>query len=342
MRHIVSVLLMSGLILAAAPFEATTAQAQEAYRGKTLSVQIGYGAGGGYDTYGRLLARYMGKHIPGNPVLVPKNMPGAGSMKLANYLYVTAPKDGTEFGIIGNGVILEPLLGGAGAQFDPTKFSWLGSLDKFVEIGVVRSNARAQSLEDAMKTEMVVGSTGSKSGTNLYPILLNNILGTKFKIVKGYTGTKEMTLAVERGELDGFLGWCVSCILSEKPDWVREKTVKVFVQTALEKDPRFPDAAMVMDYIKNEEDRKIMTLFLSNAEMSRPFVAPPNIPRDRFAILRAAFEASARDPNMVADAKKMNLDINLMTGETIDKLIETIYNSPKSVVEKASAIFNQG
>jgi tripartite-type tricarboxylate transporter receptor subunit TctC len=338
MARIVSLLLTGILAVAACHGRA---EAAEEFRGKTFSVQIGYGTGGGYDAYARLLARHMGRFIPGNPVLVPKNMPGAGSMKLANYLYVQSPKDGTEFGIIGNGVVLEPLLGGSGALFDATKFSWIGSLDRFVEIGVVRSSAQVQSLADAMKHEMVVGSTGSKSGTNLYPILLNSILGTKFKIVKGYAGTAELALAVERGEIDGFLGWCTSCILSEKPDWVRDGKVKVFVQTALEKDPRFPDADMVMDYVTKDEDRQVLSLFLSGAEMSRPFVAPPGLPKERLEMLRTAFEKMGGDAGFLSDAKKMELDINLTSGERIDALVKANYSAPKPVIARAAAVFNQ-
>jgi hypothetical protein len=188
---------------------------------------------------------------------------------------------------------------------------------------------------------MVVGALGSKDGTLIYPILLNNILGTKFKIVKGYSGTTDMSVAVERGEIDGFLGWCTSCIQFSKPDWLAEKKAKIFIQLALKKDPQFPEVPLVMDYITNEADRQIMKLFFSGAEMSRPFVAPPGVPDDRLSILRKAFEESTTDPELLAEAKKMKLNINLTRGEEIEKIIRANYETPQDVIEKASKIFKQ-
>lgn len=321
---------------------AGSVRADDFYRGKQVSVYIGYGPGGGYDTYGRLVARYITQHIPGNPTTVPKNMPGAGSKRLATYLYDAAPKDGSEFGIVWSGLILDALLEDKGnKEFDASRFGWVGSMTKSTRAGIVWHTAAAQSLDDALKAEMVVGSTGARSGLGLHPVLLNRMLGAKFKIIAGYKGTADMTLAMERGELDGILGWDISNLLSTKASWLKEKQAKVFLQLSLQKDIRFPDVPLVMDYLAKDDDRQIMKLFLVTDEMAYLFIAPPSIPAERLKTLRDGFNAAVTTPAFLEDAKKLNLDVTPTSGREIEKLVRDIYSTPEPLLKQARLLVNE-
>jgi tripartite-type tricarboxylate transporter receptor subunit TctC len=300
--------------------QAETAAAQSGafddgfYKGRTVQMLIGYGAGGGYDLYGRVLARHMGKHIPGNPTLVPQNMTGAGSLKLTNYLYsAAAPQDGSAFGIVGNGVAFEPVFGGKGVEFDALKFNWIGSLQSFVQIALSWHTSPVKTFEDALTHELVVGATGSGSGTNLYPKLLNALFGTKFKVITGYQGTNEINLSIERGELQGMVG-----------------------QLALKKHPDIPDVPLVTDLAHTPQDKAILELGLSSLLMGRPFVAPPGVPQNRVAVLRAAFDAMIQDKAFLDDAAKAKLEIIPMTGQEIDELLKKVYASPPDVIEQTA------
>jgi tripartite-type tricarboxylate transporter receptor subunit TctC len=336
-------MLRSGMLAAmamAALFGAPQAQAQDRaafYKGKTVQVLIGYGAGGGYDLYGRLLARHMGKFIPGEPTLVPQNMAGAGSLKLANYLYSSAaPADGTAFGIVGSGVIFDPIFGGKGADYDSRRFKWIGSLQSFVQIAIAWHTSPVKSLEDAQKTEFVVGATGAGSGTNLYPKLLNALFNTKMKIVTGYQGTNEINLAIERGELQGSVGWEWAGLKASKPDWLAEKKVIVFLQLALKPHPDIPDVPMVTDMAPNAKAKQILELSLASPLMGRPFMAPPGVPDARVKTLRTAFDAMLKDKAFKEDADKAKLELIPMTGEEIDALLQKAYASPPEIIEETA------
>lgn len=323
--------------------QAETAVAQGAvsddgfYKGRTVQLLIGYGVGGGYDLYGRVLARHMGKHIPGNPTLVPQNMVGAGSLKLTNYLYsAAAARDGSAFGIVGNGVAFEPVFGGKGVEFDPLKFKWIGSLQSFVQIAISWHTSPVKTFEDALTHELVVGATGSGSGTNLYPKLLNVLFGTKFKVITGYQGTNEINLSIERGELQGMVGWDWAGLIASKPDWVKDKKINVFLQLALKKHPDIPDVPLVTDLARTPQDKAILELGLSSLLMGRPFVAPPGVPEKRAEVLRAAFNAMIRDKAFLDDAAKAKLEIIPMTGQEIDELLKKVYASPPDVIEETA------
>src|SRR5262249_49080261 len=214
------------------------------YKGKNVEVDVGYSVGGGYDLYARMLARHMGKHIPGNPTIVPKNMEGAGSLRLANWIYNVAPKDGSVFATIGRGTGFDPLLGHKGAQFDATKYSWLGSANNEVSVCVAWQSAGIDKFEDLYTKELTVGGTSASADTDQFPRAINGMLGTKMKIVTGYPGGNDVGLAMERGEVNGRCGWSWSSVKSTRPDWIRDKKIKVLVQLALEKHPDLPDVPL--------------------------------------------------------------------------------------------------
>src|SRR5947209_9856862 len=259
------------------------------YKGRNVEVYVGYSVGGGYDFYARMLARYLGKHLPGNPTIVPKNMEGAGSLRLANWIYNVAAKDGSVFGIIGRGTGFDPLLGHKGAQFDATKYSWLGSANNEVSVCVAWETSGIQKFEDLFTKELTVGGTAAAADTDQFPRVLNGMLGTKMKIVTGYPGGNDVGLAMERGEVSGRCGWSWSSVKSTHPDWVLDKKIKVLVQLALENHPELSDVPLVTDLAKTDEQRQILKLIFARQVMGRPFLAPPGVPEDRLAALRKAF-----------------------------------------------------
>jgi tripartite-type tricarboxylate transporter receptor subunit TctC len=331
-----------GLLGVAAVFStAAPAQAQAKddgfFKGRNVQVLIGYGVGGGYDLYGRLLARHMGRFVPGNPTMVPQNMVGAGSLKLANYLYsAAAPADGTAFGIVGSGVIFDPIFGGQGADYDSRKFKWIGSMQSFVQIAIAWHTSPVKSLADAQKNELVVGATGAGSGTNLYPKLLNALFNTKLKIVTGYQGTNEINLAIERGEVQGSVGWEWAGLVASKPDWLAEKKIVVWLQLALKKHPDIPDVPLVTDLAPTPDAKAILELGLASPLMGRPFIAPPGVPENRLQTLRTAFDAMLKDKAFLDEAAKAKLEIIPMTGQEIDALLQKAYASPPAIVEETA------
>jgi len=333
--RILAVAALAGVALGSMPAKAEDETAF--YKGKTVQLLIGYGPGGGYDLYGRMLARHMGKFVPGQPTLVPQNMAGAGSLKLANYLYsAAAPADGTAFGIVGSGVIFDPIFGGQGADYDSRKFKWIGSLQSFVQIAIAWHTSPVKSLADAQKTEFVVGATGAGSGTNLYPKLLNALFGTKMKIITGYQGTNEINLGIERGELQGSVGWEWAGLVAGKPDWIAEKKVVVFLQLALKPHPDIPAVPMVTDMAPTPEAKSILELSLASPLMGRPFMAPPATPDARTKTLRAAFDAMLKDKAFQDEAAKAKLELIPMSGAEIDDLLKKAYAYPPDIIEKTA------
>ena len=314
------------------------------YRGKTVTIYVGFGPGGGYDAYGQLLGMHIGRHIPGQPTVIVKHMPGAGSLALANYLYNVAPADGTAFGIVAAGVALAPLIGAptekASVRYDASKFAWLGSLEKFTAIGIAWHTSGFRTLEDAKVRELRFGSTGPASGAEGYAVLLNELLGTKNKAIRGYRGSNDITLAMERGEVDGFYGWCWTCMKADRPQYITEKKVNVLVQLALEPEPEMAGVPFVLDLIKDRKDNQVVRLVLAGLAMSRPFAAPPALPAERLQALRAAFVDTANDPVFLAAAMKAGRDISLFRGEQIDALLRESYALPGDVVRRATEVFS--
>jgi tripartite-type tricarboxylate transporter receptor subunit TctC len=334
--------LTRGVLAAALTFMAAAAgHAQspaEFYKGKTVELYVGYSVGGGYDLYARMLARYMGKHIPGNPTVVPKNMAGAGSLLLANWLYNVGPKDGTAFGIIGRGTGFDPLLGNEKAKFDGPKFTWLGSMNDEVSICVAWNTSGITKFEDVLTKELVVGGTGASADTDQFPKITNGVLGTKFKVVTGYPGGNEVGLAMERGEVQGRCGWSWSSVKSTHMKWYQEKKFTVLLQLALKKHPDLPDVPLVVDLAKNDEQRKILRLIFARQVMGRPFLAPPNVPQDRAQALRKAFLATLNDKEFLDNAEKAKMEINPVSGEEVETLMKEAYATPAAVAKKAAEL----
>jgi tripartite-type tricarboxylate transporter receptor subunit TctC len=307
------------------------------YKGRNIEMYIGYSVGGAYDLYARVISRHMGKDIPGSPTFVPKNMEGAGSLRLANWLYRVAPKDGTAIGTIGRGIAFDPLLVGKGDQFDATKFNWLGSANNEVSVCVAMQGSGITKFEDLYTKELTVGGTGSSADTDQFPRVLNNVLGTKFKIVAGYPGGNDVVLAMERGEVKGRCGWSWSSVKSTHKSWIEEKKMVVLAQLSLNKHPELPDVPLVMDLAKNDEQRAILKLVFARQVMGRPYLAPPELPADRVALLRKAFSDTMKDKDFLADAEKSQLEINPVSGEEVEKLVKEVYATPADIIAKAKA-----
>ena len=319
---------------------ATNAQAQgvaDFYKGKNVDLYVGYSVGGAYDLYARLLSRHMGKHIPGNPTIIPKNMEGAGSLRLANWLYNVAPKDGTAFGIFGRGTGFDPLLGNNAAKFDATKFNWIGSANNEVSICVAWSTSGVTKFEDLLERQLVVGGTSRSADTDQFPLFLNGVLGTKMKVVTGYPGGNEVGLAMERGEVQGRCGWSWSSVKTTHKKWVDEKKFIILVQLGLDKHPDLPDVPLVVDLANTDEQRQILRLVFARQVMGRPFIAPPGLPQDRVDALRKAFMDTMRDPEYLADAEKTQMEINPVSGEKVQALVKEEYATPPAIAKKAAS-----
>lgn len=310
----------------------------EFYKGKNIELYIGYSIGGGYDLYARVLARHIGKHIPGNPTIVPKNMEGAGSLRLANWLARVAPRDGTVFGTVGRGVPFDPLLGLPGTQFKAPDFSWIGSANNEVSICTSWGTSQITKIEDVFTKQMIIGGTGPSDDTVQFPEVLNGVLGTKFKIISGYPGGNDVVLAMERGEVEGRCGWSWSTITATHPDWVKDKKIHLLVQLALEKHPDLPDVPVIVDLAKTTEQRQIIKLIFARQVVGRPYLAPPGIPKDRLEILRKAFMETMVDQDFLADANKSKLEIAPVTGDKVEALVKEIYETPPAVAQKAGAL----
>jgi tripartite-type tricarboxylate transporter receptor subunit TctC len=309
------------------------------YRGKTIDLQIGYSVGGGYDIYARLIARHIGKHIPGNPNVVPKNMEGAGGMRLANWLYGAAPKDGTVFGAVARATAFEPFLGNRAAQYDGTKFTWIGSANDEVSVCVTWHTSGVASLEDARSKEVVVGANGVGDDTYQFPALLNNLFGSKFKMVTGYPGGTEINFAMERGEVFGRCGFPWSTIKATHRSWVDDKKINLLMQFSLAKHADLPDVPLVTDLAKTDEQRQIVRLIFGRQVMGRPYAAPPGVPKDRAAALRKAFTDTMADKEFLAEVDKAKFEITAVPGDKIESLVTDIYNTtPPAVAEKAAAM----
>lgn len=303
------------------------------YRDRTVSVIIGYSVGGGYDTYARLLAKHMGHHIPGNPTLVPQNMPGAGSLKAVNYLYAVAPKDGSVFGTVARGMAMEPLL--SNAPFDSRKFTWLGSITNEISFCATWHSSPIKTWNDALSNEITAGGNGAGSDPDVYALALKNLFGAKIKLVTGYPGSSDIDLALERGEITGRCGWSWDSLKSRHPSWLAEKKINILVVFATARNPEMPtDPPLIGDLAKTDEQRQILKLILARQVLGRPFFGPPGIPEDRKQALRTAFDETMRDPDFIAEAKKIELEVNPVPGSEIDGLMAELYKTPPEVVAK--------
>jgi tripartite-type tricarboxylate transporter receptor subunit TctC len=297
---------------------------------------IGYAPGGGYDLYARTLARHMARRIPGNPTIVVQNMPGAGSIKAANYLYTIAPKDGLTFGGFSRGAFLDPLLGRAeGTSYDARKFGWLGSVSNEVGVCAFRSAAGIKSWADMRAKPFIIGATGAGADSDVFPVVLRKMFNLRMKVVAGYKSAAEVVLAIKRQEVDGRCGWSWSSLISWNREMYEGKQIDVVVQLAAEKLDELPDVPLVTELTTDQEQQTALKLIVSRQTMARPYVAPPGIPAERLKALRAAFDATMRDPEFLADMKKQDLEVRPVSGTEADTLISDIYATPPAVVKLA-------
>ena len=307
------------------------------YRGRSVSLIIGYSAGGGYDAYGRVVARHLGKHIPGNPAIIPQNMPGAGSLRAANFLYNVAPKDGTAIGHFSRGLAMEPLIGTSATQFDARRFTWLGSGTDEVSVCMTWHGSRVKTWNDMLTIPFTVGGEGSGSDPDIFAAVVRNTFGVKLKLVSGYPGSAEVALAIERGEVDGRCGWSWSSLKLLKPDWIANKRINIIAQLALKRSPELPDVPLIFDFASDDRQRQILKLVLSRQSMARPFAAPPDLPADRKQALRSAFDQTMIDPEFLAEARQRGLEVNPVSGADIDKLVDELYRTAPEIVAEARA-----
>jgi tripartite-type tricarboxylate transporter receptor subunit TctC len=325
------------LALFALAVAAASAHAQDDvaafYRGKTLRIIVGVGVGSGYDINARLLARHLSAHVPGNPTVVVQNQPGAGSLTMTNALYTTGPFDGTAIGASFNGMPTTPLLQPKGVRFDATKLVYVGSTNRETQVLYVWHSAPAQKLDDVRTTETVMGAQAPGSTQYDYPVLLDRLFGFKFKVVTGYESTPKIHLAMERGEVQGTIAnW--STIKAIGSAWLDEKKVRILVQWALAKNPEIGDVPLILDLAKSDADRQALLLAIARLEYGRPFFLPPGVPPERVAALRRAFDATMKDPAFLGEAKRTKIDIDPLTGEAVQKLVEQVSHTPADVVTR--------
>jgi tripartite-type tricarboxylate transporter receptor subunit TctC len=324
-------------LLSASPALAQDAVAQF-YQGKQIRLVIGSSAGGGYDTYARLVARHMSKYIPGNPAIVPANMPGAASNTAAAHIYNVAPKDGTVIGALQTAAVLDPLFGDrARTQHDASKFVYLGSATIDYYICIARADAAVKAFPDLLTTELVIGASQPGTSTRDFPALLNSMVGTRFRIVSGYPGTREITLALEKGEVQGLCGFSWSSLTAQHPDWLKSGFIRVLAQEHDKGHPALNQMGvpLTVDFARTPENRTIMELIYSSETFGRPYMMAPGVPADRVAALRKAFMEALKDPEAVGEAQKIGLDLDPISGEELQALAEKVYATPAAVIERA-------
>jgi tripartite-type tricarboxylate transporter receptor subunit TctC len=309
------------------------AAAQNFYAGKQLTLICGAAVGGGYDALACLLARHLGRLIPGNPTVIVQNQPAAGSLVATNQIYNASPKDGTVISLIQRGMLTQKLINPGQTRFEVAKLNWLGSVA--TETGVVASwhTAPHKTAQDLFEKELMVGGHAGVD-PELTPRLYNAVLGTKFKIINGYNGTADIALAMERGEVFGIGDWSWSSLKKQRPYWLRDKAITLLMQSGLKRDPELPDLPNALDFAKTESDRKVLELFFTQKTAARPVIAPPGVPAERIATLRSAFAALAKDREFLADAEKSSLDVDPMSGEEVDKVVALITSAPADVTAR--------
>jgi tripartite-type tricarboxylate transporter receptor subunit TctC len=323
--------------LAALPDQAKADAVADFYRGRTVTLYVGYSVGGGYDNYARVLARHLGNHIPGNPSVLPQNMPGAGSLRALNYLYNAAPKDGSAIGTFGRGLAMEPLIGTSPTQFDARKLVWLGSGSDEISLCGTWHTSRVKTWSDMQTIPFTVGGEGSGSDPDIFAAMMKKVFGVKLRTVSGYPGSAELALAVERQEIDGRCGWSLSSLRQMRPDWLPSRQFNPIVQLNLEKSPELPDVPAITEFARTEAQHQILKLVLSRQSMARPFAAPPDVPADRAQALRAAFDRTVADRAFIDEARAAGLEVNPVSGLEIDRLIGELYQTPPDVVAQAKA-----
>jgi tripartite-type tricarboxylate transporter receptor subunit TctC len=328
--------------LIASGAEAPAQSVADFYKSNRVTIVIGYTPGGVYDLYARTVARHIGKHIPGRPTVVAQNMPGAGSMKAANYIFGQAPKDGTQIAVFARGLAMQPLLNSTGVQYDATRLDWLGSPASEVSVVFSWHTKPFKTVDDLRAREMIVPATGTGADSAIFPYILNGVIGTKFKVVAGYPGAAETMLSIERGETDGSAATSWGNFASAKQEWIKDGKVNIILQLAMKKHPVLPKVPLVMDIATSAADRQVLELIFARQSMSYPFALPPGVPSDRLGALRAAFDATLKDAGFLADARQQKLEVDPVSGDQIKALVRSVYASPPAVIERARAAIKDG
>ena len=326
-------------VMLAAALPARADAISDFYRGKTLHVLIGYGEGGGYDIYGRVFAEFFGRHLPGNPSIIPQNMPGAGSFKAVNYLYEVAPKDGTYFGSVAQTLAVDAATD-ENSRVDATKLPYLGRFTTNIDVGAAPKRAGIASFEDARKRELSIGTSGGGSTTVVYPLALNAYAGAKFKLVKGYKGTAEIMLAAERGEVDVVAAVGIPGLLASHPDWMKGEGV-ILYQNALKRHPLLPNVPTLPELALSDEGRAVLRVIAGTAEIGRSILTKPGVPPERLAALRAAFQEMLKDPAFLAACEKRNITIEPATGEEMDAITRETMGLPKPIAASVGKLFKE-
>jgi tripartite-type tricarboxylate transporter receptor subunit TctC len=310
--------------------------AADFYRGKTITLTAGFNPGGGADTYARLVARHLGKHIAGSPTVAVKNMQGAGSVIAANYLYNVSAKDGLELGLFAGNIVVDPMIGGTQVKYDAQKFQWIGAPSSDSNVCVSSLKSPFKTIDDVIKKEMITAASGTS--TLDFPLVMNGVIGSKFKLIKGYAGSAAMRLAMERGEVEGFCGVGYN---SMRAAGLTDGKANLLVQVGLSKNPNMPNVPFIFDYAKTDADRQLFRLVFGWLDLERPIAAPPGTPADRVAALRAGFDKAMKDPALLADAEKVNVGIEPMGGEAIEKFIADVARTPAAVTSRAAELLGR-
>ncbi len=323
------------LLLAAVNGSAVRAQTpEEFYKGRQLTMIVYSPAGSAYDIYARVLIRHMGKHIPGNPTFIVQYVVGAGGLKAIETLYKIAPKDGSVMGTVGRGLPFEPFLGKNELKYDPLKFTWIGSMNREATLAMSWHTSKVKTYEDLTKMELLVPGTGAGADSEIIPLAFNSLAGTRFKIISGYRNTTEAALAMERGELEGLAYWSWSAVKSIHPNWVPEKKVNLLFHTGTKAVAEIPDVRLIRNLVTNPIDKQALEFILAREILGRPFLAPPDLPPERAAVLRDAFAATLRDPEFLKDAARAKLDVDLVTGAEVDKVLKDASTAPAGVIDR--------
>lgn len=330
-------LLAGALIMSFAAPSVAASSVKSFYEHHNITLYIGYTPGGGYDAYSRTIARHMGDHIPGHPDFIAKNLPGAGSMLLANGLYNKLPQDGSVIGMIGRGMPMEKLFGNKAAKYNPEKLNWIGSVNNEVSVCVTWHTTGIDTLKEFESKKITVGGTGPGADTDTFPKVLNNVIGTHLQLVTGYPGGNQINLAMEKGEVQARCGWSWSSVEATRPQWLKNHKVNVVLQMSTSKHPMLTKMGVpwVMDLAKTKRQHKILTLVFARQAMGRPLAAGPKVPASRVAALRTAFNQTMKDPKFVADINKQRLELAPLSGKKVQALVNDIMNTPPEVVEAA-------
>ena len=330
--------LVAAILTAMIGAQAAAQSPEQFYGGKAIDLVIGYPPAGSNDTYARLLGRHLGRHVPGTPNIIPKNMPGAGSFLALGYVYNVAPKDGSVIGIGAPTAPLDEKLGTQGVRFKTAELNWIGRVDSLINIVFMWKTSPVKTIADAQKIESTLSGTGAGSTVSIFPTVMNNVLGTKFKLIMGYRGSNEAQLAVERGEVEGHsTSW--TAVKVAHPEWLPSKSITILVQFALTRHAELPDVPTAVDLARNDEERAILRAVMNATEVGTAFFTAPGVPADRVAVLRRAFDATMKDPEFLAEAQRINVTVNPMTGEELQKLVAEVSNLSPALLEKVRAAY---